>query len=39
MTPNERCALAIALAKVDPTMWHVQIDPDTKQASITWLGR
>jgi len=36
MTSNERCALAIALAKLEPTIWSVRIDPQTGTASIAW---
>jgi len=35
-TPNERCALAIILSKLEPTIWHVKIDPKTSTASIAW---
>ena len=36
MTANERCALAITLAKLEPAVWRVQIDPRSGTASITW---
>lgn len=38
LTPNERCALAIVLAKLEPTLWSVRIDSQTGTASIGWLG-
>ena len=38
LTPNERCSLAIILAKLDPTTWRVQIDGATGKASISWVN-
>jgi hypothetical protein len=38
LTPTERCALAIILAKLDPATWDVKIDPITGVASVTWTG-
>ncbi|MFZ5890047.1 MAG: hypothetical protein ACOY0T_03185 [Myxococcota bacterium] len=34
--PNERLALAVILSKLDPTLWRVEIDPQTGTASIAW---
>ena len=39
LTPNERCALAIVLAKDDPRSWRVTIDPETNKASVAWVNQ
>lgn len=36
LTPNERTALAIALEKVNPKRWHVDIDAKTGKTRIGW---
>jgi hypothetical protein len=36
LTPTERCALALVLADVDPDAWHVDIDPGTSQATVSF---
>lgn len=36
LTPSERVSLAIILSKDAPDTWHVDIDPKTNKASITW---
>ena len=35
LTPNERVGLAMALERVDPSRWSVEIDPTTGSARIT----
>lgn len=36
LTPSERYALAVILATSEPGLWHVEVDPGTKSARITW---
>jgi hypothetical protein len=35
LTPNQRFALGIALSKIDPEHWHVDINPETGRATIS----
>ena len=39
LTPNERFALALVLEKVDPDVWHVEIDPQTSEAIVSRTAR
>jgi len=36
LTPDERCALALVLEKIDPDAWQVEIDPRTSQATVRY---
>ena len=36
LTPGEHCALALVLEKIDPDVWHVEIDPQTSQATVRY---
>jgi hypothetical protein len=37
LEPNERCNVAMILAKIDPQLWNVEIDTDSGTATITWV--